>query len=88
MESFDWTNRMKVLDRRLLVLETLFLTAADLPDGALPVSGSSATAFYYGLAEFVRDIRGELREVAAASGDCRTKADSPGENAASFTEAR
>ena len=85
MESFDWTNRMNVLERRLLVLETLFLTAADLPDGALPVSGSTASAFYYGLAEVVREIRGELREAAGASGDCRATADSPDEGAASFT---
>ena len=88
MESFDWTNRMNVLDRRLLVLETLFLTAADLPDGALPVSGSNASAFYFGLAEFVRDIRGELQEAAAASGDCRATAESPGEDAAGFSEER
>lgn len=87
MDSIDWTNRMNVLDRRLLLLETFFLTAADVPDGALPVSGSNASAFYYGLAEFVRGIRGELRESAAASGDYLARADSD-ENAAGVTEAR
>lgn len=67
MVSFDWDDPIAALDRRLLVLEAVLTMASVAPDG-VPLSGSNAGAFYYGLVELLRDVREELRRV-LASGD-------------------